>query len=139
VALLAGLERERDREVRLAGAGWAEEADVGALFDPGELCQVQHERLLGRGLGGPVEVVERLQGGEGGVTDAHAGAGGVAGEDLCFEQRLEKLLVGPVLGAGSLGRLLEPLQHPWCFQFREQVGQPLADLCLAFRHAQSSA
>jgi len=40
------------------------------------------------------------------VADAHARAGGVAGEDLGLEQRLEKLLVGPLLGAGPLGRLL---------------------------------
>src|SRR5439155_15420208 len=37
VAVLAGLEGKRDREVGLAGAGRAEEADVGTLLDPGEL------------------------------------------------------------------------------------------------------
>src|SRR5207244_1261700 len=79
VAVLAGLEAERDREVGLTGAGWAEETDVGALLDPGELRQVQDERLLRRRLRRPVEVVERLQRREGGVADAHAGAGGAAG------------------------------------------------------------
>jgi hypothetical protein len=137
--VLAGLEAERSREVGLAGTGRTEEADVAALLDPGELRQVQHKRLLGRWLRSPVEVVERLQGREGGVPDAHAGAGGVAGEDLRLEQRLEKLLVGPLLGTRPLRRLLEPLQHPRRLQLAEQVGQPLAHLCSGLGHAQSSA
>ncbi len=73
------------------------------------------ERFLRGRLRCPVEVVERFQGGEGGVADPHPGTGGVAGEDLGFEQRLEKLLVRPLLRAGALGRLLEPLQHAWRF------------------------
>ena len=35
------------------------------------------------------------------------------------------------------GCLLEPLQHPWRLQLGEQIGEPLADLCLA--HAHNSA
>jgi hypothetical protein len=55
VAALAGFEAERDREVGFAGARWAEEADVGTLLDPGELGEVQNERLRGARLGGPVK------------------------------------------------------------------------------------
>ena len=140
VAGLAGLDRQRDREVGLAGAGRAEEADVGVLVDPGELGEVQDQRLLGAGLGGEVEVLQRLVGGEGGVADALAGAGGVAGEDLGLEQRLEELLVGPALLARPRGGLLEPLQHARRLELAEQVGQPLADRRgLARAHAQSSA
>jgi hypothetical protein len=95
------------------------------------------EWLLRRGLGRPVEVLERLQGGEGGVADPRPRAGGVAGEHLGLEQRLEKLLVGPGLVACPLGRLLESLQDAWRLQLREQVGQPLA--CLPLAHAHSSA
>jgi len=73
------------------------------------------------------------------MPDPHAGAGGVAGEDLRFEQRLEETLVRPRLLARQRRRLLEPLQHPWCFQLAEQVGQSLTRLRLGSVHAQSSA
>jgi hypothetical protein len=46
-----------------------------------------------------------------GVPDALARSRGVAGEDLGLEQRLEELLVGPLLLPGPLRRLLEPLEH----------------------------
>jgi hypothetical protein len=136
---LAGLDRQGDREVCLAGARRAEEADVAVLVDPGELREVQDQRLLGAGLGGEVEVLQRLVGGERGVADALAGPGGIAGEDLGPQQGLEELLVGPLLGAGPLGGLLEALQHPRRLQLREQVGQPLARLRLRSAHAHSSA
>jgi hypothetical protein len=97
-------------KVALAGAGRTKEAHVGAFVDPSELCEVQDERLLGARLRAPVEVLERLQRGEGGVADPCPRAGGVAGEHLGLEQRLEKLLVGPGLAAGALGRLREALQ-----------------------------
>jgi len=102
VATLAGLHGERDREVCLAGPGRAEEADVCALLDPGELGEVQDERALRGGLRAPVEVLERLQGREAGVADARPRPRGVAGEDLGLEQALEELLVRPRLGAGPL-------------------------------------
>ena len=127
VAGLAGLDRQRDRQVGLAGAGRPEEADVAVLGDPGELGEVQDQRLLGAGLRGEVEVLERLVGREGGVADALAGAGGVAREDLGLQQRLEELLVGPALLAGPRGGLLQALQHARRLELGEQVGQPLAD------------
>jgi hypothetical protein len=69
-----------------------------------------------------------LGGGKGGVANPLAGAGGVAGEHLGLEQSLEELLVGPLLGAGPLGGLLEPLEHPGGLQLVQQVGQALAEL-----------
>jgi len=60
-AVLAGLERQRDRQMAFVGAGRAEEADDGSLFDPVELGQVQDERPLGRGLGRPIEVLRFQQ------------------------------------------------------------------------------
>ena len=55
------------------------------------------------------------------------------------EQRLEEALVGPGLLAGERGGLLEPLEHPWRLQLREQVRQPLPSLRLGRAHAHSSA
>jgi hypothetical protein len=102
---------------------------------------VHDERPLGGGLGLPVEVLERLLGGELGVADALARPRGVAGEDVGLEQRLEELLVGPLLGPGPRGGLFEPLEHARCLQLGEQVGEPLANLRLLRlgAHAQSAA
>jgi hypothetical protein len=136
VAGLAGLDRERDREVCLAGAGRPDQADVGVLVDPSELGEVQQQRLLGRWLGGEVEVFERLVGGEGGVANPLAGAGGVARENLGLEQDLEKLLVGPAFLAGPRRGGLEALPDAWRLELAQQERQPLADLG---GHAQSCA
>jgi hypothetical protein len=48
-----------------------------------------------------------------GVADAVASAGGVAGEDLGFQQRLEELLVGPALSESGCRGLLQALRHAW--------------------------
>ena len=64
------------------------------LGGPGELGEVEDQRLLGGWLGAEVEVLEGLVGREGGVADAVARTGRVAGEDLGFEQDLEELLEG---------------------------------------------
>ena len=93
-----------------------------------------------RGLGGEVEVLERLVGGEGGVADALAGAGGVAREDLGLEQRLEELLVGPALLAGPRGGLLEALEDARRLELA-RAGRAAARRPprLVSAHAQSSA
>lgn len=93
---------------------------------------MQHQRPLGGGLGGPVEVVQRFERGERGVACAHARAGGLAGEDLGLQQRLEELLVGPLLGAGPLRSGWEPLGDARRLERAQEVGEPLA-------HAQSAA
>ncbi len=85
---LAGLDRERGGEVRLAGAGRPEKADVGGFVDPGQLREVVDQRPFGGGLGGEVEVFERLGRREAGGADALAGAGGLAREDLGLAERL---------------------------------------------------
>jgi hypothetical protein len=47
--------------VRFAGAGRAEEADVGGLVDPGQLREVLDQRPLGARLGSEIEVFKRLR------------------------------------------------------------------------------
>jgi len=74
VAGLAGLDSQRGREVGLAGAGRSDQTDVGVLVDPGELREVQQQRLLGGGLGAEVEVLDGLVRGEAGVADPLARA-----------------------------------------------------------------
>ncbi len=83
--------------VQIAKPRRPDQADVGGFRDPGELREVEDERLLGGRLGGEVEVVERLVGRKRGVSDALAGAGGVAREHLGFEQDFEELLISPGL------------------------------------------
>jgi hypothetical protein len=66
-------------------SGRADQTDVGVLCDPGELREVQQQRLLRGGLGAEVEVLHGLVRGEAGVADPLARAGGVAREDFGFE------------------------------------------------------
>jgi len=90
------------------------------LLDPGELRQVGHERALGGRLRLPVEVLERLALRELGVADPLARARGIAREHLGLEQRLEELLVGPLLRARPRGGLLEPLSTRGAFSFESR-------------------
>ena len=115
-ALLAGLDRQRGGQVGLARAGRADEADVGGLLDPRELGQVQDQRPFSAGLGGEIEVFEHLGGGEAGVADALASAGGLAGEHLGLAERFQELLVGPALGARSRGRGWEGIEDARGFE-----------------------
>src|SRR5829696_9750921 len=110
----------------LAGAGRAEEADVGGLLDPGELREVADQWAFGAGLGGEVEVLQRLGRREAGGADALAGTGGLAREHLCLAERLEELLVGPALGPRALGRDLESLEDAGRLERAQQVRQPVA-------------
>ena len=82
---LAGLDAQGDRQVGLASAGRPEEADVHVLGGPGQLGEVQDERLLGAGLGGEVEVLQRLVRRERRVADAVARAGRVTREHFGLE------------------------------------------------------
>jgi hypothetical protein len=65
-------------------------------------------------------------GGEGGVADALARAGGVAGEDVGLQQRFEELLLGPAFLARPYRGLFEALEYAR-LHLREQVGQALTD------------
>ena len=101
----AGADPERDREVRLAGAGRAEQDDVLAAGEEVELAEVQHRVAADRGLEGEVELLERLAGGEAGGLDAALAAVAVAAVGLGLQQRGGELLIAPLLGAGAIGEL----------------------------------
>jgi hypothetical protein len=118
--------------------GGADQAHVGVLLDPRQLRQVHHQRPLSGGLGGEVEVLQRLVRREPRGPGAGPGAGRFAGEHLGLTECLEELFVGPLLFAGSLSGRRQTLGDPRCLQSAEQVGQSFADLRLS-RHAHSCA
>jgi hypothetical protein len=73
---------------------------------------VADQRAFGAGLGGEVEVLERLGGWEAGGPDADARAGGLAREHLGLAERLQELLVGPALRARPLGGRRQAVEDP---------------------------
>ena len=70
--MLAGADRERDREVGLAGAALAAEDDRLAVCDPGALGERSDRRLRDGGVVGEAEVLEPFERGEAGVEQASA-------------------------------------------------------------------
>jgi hypothetical protein len=104
VAGQAGADPDGDREVGLAGAGWAEQDDVLAAGEEVELAEVQDGLALQRGLEGEVELLERLARREAGGLDARLAAVAVAAVGLGLEERGGELLIGPLLLAGRARR-----------------------------------
>jgi hypothetical protein len=92
VAGEAGADPERDREVRLAGAGRAEQDDVLAAGKEVQQPEVQHRLAPEGGLEGEVEVLERLARREPRLLDAGLAAVAVAAVDLGLQQRLGEAL-----------------------------------------------
>src|SRR6202020_2679240 len=66
----AGADRQRDRQVRLAGAGWPEQDHVFLAVQEVELTEVLDHLPLDRALEGEVELLERLSGGKARSADA---------------------------------------------------------------------
>src|SRR5215210_4190020 len=112
--------------MRLAGAGRANQAEVGRFLDPGELREVADQRAFGAGLGGEVEVLKRFRGREAGSPDALSGAGRFTCEHFGLAERLEELLVGPALGACAFGGRGQALEDARRLQGPEQVRQLVA-------------
>ena len=92
-------------EVRLAGAGRAEQDDVLLAGEEVELAQVQDLVLGDRVLEGEVELLERLARREARGLDPRLAAVAVAAVGLGLQQRRGEALVGPFLGAGAVGEL----------------------------------
>src|SRR5579884_4435410 len=98
------------------------------FLDPGELCEVHDQWSLGGGLGGEVEVLQGLVRREPGGAGPLPGAGGFAGEHLGLAERLEELLVGPLLLPGPLRGRGQSLRYPGRFQCGEEVWESLAEI-----------
>src|SRR5438552_4548849 len=78
VAGEAGPDRDRDRKMRLARAGWAQRHDVLLRVQEVELAEVLDHLLLDRALEAEVELLERLARREAGSLDARLAAVGLA-------------------------------------------------------------
>jgi site-specific DNA recombinase len=105
VAGEAGPDPERDRDVGLAGAGRTEQDHVLAGVQEVELAEVLDHLLLHAALEAEVELLERLVGGEAGLSDAALAAVRLARGVLGLQQRLGEALVAPLLGAGPICQL----------------------------------
>ena len=117
----AGADRDRDREVRLAGPGRAEQDDVLAGVQEVELAEVLDDLALDRALEGEVELLERLAGGEARGLDAALAAVALARGDLGREQRLGEALIAPLLLARALGELRQRARGGRRLERAEQV------------------
>ena len=110
-----GLDTERDGEVGLAGAGWAEEDHVLGFVQEVELREMRHGLGLDGALEREVEVVEGLDLGEPGGFDAVLTAVGLSGGDFLGEHRGEIGLVVPAFVGGTLRHRLGARGDAWCF------------------------
>ena len=100
MAAAGGLDAERDREVRLAGADRPGDDDVVGALDVlagRELCELwpldAPERV-------PVELLEGLDVGEARLAQQACDRAIAAGQHLCLEQLHEELLVVPPVVRG---------------------------------------
>ena len=109
VAGVDGFEAERDREHRLADAGWPDREDVRVFFDEAQRRELFDEAAVDRGLGGEVEVLEGLGGGEPGEAQAAGEAPFERRLDFDFEEVVQELGVAGLVVLGVLERGGEPL------------------------------
>jgi hypothetical protein len=114
VAAAGGLDAERDRQMRLAGARRSQEHHVGGLPEEVELGQVGDLGAADRALEGVVDVVQGLDLGEVGGLDAGVAAVGLPGGHLLGQHLDQLVLVVPAFGAGLVGQGGDPggLQRP---------------------------
>ena len=105
VAGLGGGGPEPDEQVALAGAAVADQAQRLAFGDPAAAGQGVDRRRVDRGVGGEVEVGQRLGSGEAGFVDAAGGAALLAVVALGEQQLGQERPVGQLLAAGGVGDL----------------------------------
>ena len=86
----AGADRDGDREVGLAGAGWAEQDDVLARVQEVELAQALDDLALDRALEGEAELLERLARGQARGLDAALAAVALAARRPRSRARLRR-------------------------------------------------
>jgi hypothetical protein len=131
----AGADPQRDREVRLAGAGRPEQHDVLFAGEEVELAEMQDGVARDRGLEGEVELLERLARREPRCLDAGLAAVAVAAVGLGLEQRRGEVLIAPLLLAGAVGELG---QRP-CRGRRFELAEQMRELGVRATHAISAS
>ena len=117
----ARADREGDREMGLAGSGWAEEDHVLLAVEEVELPEMLDDLLFDRALEGEVELLERLAGWEPCGFDPQLAAGSVSGGDLGGQQRFGEALIAPFLRARTLAELRHRTGGCWRLHRPEQV------------------
>jgi len=119
----AGADPQRDREVRLAGPGRAEQHDVFLAGEEVQLAEVQDAVATHRCLKGEVELLQCLARGKPRGIDAGLAAVAVAAVGLGLQQHRGELLVGPFLLAGAVGELRERAGGGGRLELAKQVRQ----------------
>jgi hypothetical protein len=104
VAGLAGPDAQADGQMRLAGAGRAEEDHVLPGHHEVQRAQVRDHLPLQRTGMVEVELLQALARREAGGADAALAAVGLAGGDLALQAGSQELLMGPALSAGAFGQ-----------------------------------
>jgi hypothetical protein len=123
MATQAGADAQRDREVRLAGARWAQQDDVIFAGQEVQLAEVQDGVAADGGLEGEVEPLDRLARREAGGLDACLAAVAVAAVGLGLQKRGGELLIGPLLFAGAVGELGQRPGGRGRLERAEQMGE----------------
>jgi hypothetical protein len=106
---LAGGDGQADGQHGLADPGWAEEADVGFLFDEAEGGQVADLAGVQVGLEGEVEGVQALVVGQAGQLQGVAEAAALADADLFLEDQVEEVEVAHRLPFGPVDQAVQAL------------------------------
>jgi hypothetical protein len=141
-ACLDRLDAEGDREVRLAGAGRAEQMDHLVAVDEVELGERQDAVAVERRLEGEVEAGERLDGRKPRHHQGGLDAAALAQRQLLGEQRLDRLewayLAALELADGGVDHLERP-RHAEADQGVPDAVEHRAGRIGAGRHAGCSA
>ena len=119
------LDRQRDGEVGLAGAGLAEQQDGPALLDEPQGREVGDEFAVNGGLEVEVELVDGAAEREPRVAQPGGHAPVTRGGGLVADELGEELDVGPVLALRGLGQGGEGLGGAVQLQIPEVVLEPL--------------
>ena len=128
VSGLGGGDRQRGRQMSLAGAGWAEQDDVAGFGEPAATFQSGDLSPVDGRLGGEVEVGDRLDRREPGIPDTLACSGFGAGIGFHRQYRSQVVLQRPVRSAALLGQPLVMPGDPRGLQQSGLVGDQLVHL-----------